>query len=100
MTKQENFLGGLPFGPSCSEIHLGTVSRVVRTSFETWVTSFALRGFWRRVVFRFRILTVDASNSTGRLLKLRLIHMYLATESGRSERGPFVIDNYLYDCFH
>ena len=26
--------------------------------------------------------------------------MYPATESGRSENGPFVIDDYFYDCFH
>ena len=30
---------------------------------------------------------------------LRLIHMYLAAESGRSENEPFVIDDYFYDCF-
>ena len=23
-----------------------------------------------------------------------------ATESGRSESGPFVIEDYFYDCFH
>ena len=33
----------------------GIVERVVHKSFKTWVTLFALRGIWRRVVFRFRI---------------------------------------------
>ena len=30
---------------------------------------------------------------------LRLIHMYPATESCQSESGPFVIEDYFYDCF-
>ena len=43
------------FGPLCAEIHLGTFDRIVHTSFETWVTLFALRGIWKCVVFRFKI---------------------------------------------
>ena len=43
------------FGPLCTKIHLGTFDRIVHTSFETWVTLFALRGIWKRVVFRFEI---------------------------------------------
>ena len=31
---------------------------------------------------------------------LRLIDMYPANESGRSESRPFVIYHYFYDCFH
>ena len=30
---------------------------------------------------------------------LRLIHMYPATESGRSESGPFVIDDLFFTVF-
>ena len=43
------------FRPLCIEIHLGTFDCIVHTSFNTWVTLFALTVIWKRVVFRFKV---------------------------------------------
>ena len=53
MRKLENFFGVVC--PLYAEIHLGNVEHVIHTSFEAWVTLFALRGICERVVFRFKI---------------------------------------------
>ena len=50
---------------------------------------------------RFGIVFIETANflSVFTLHLLRLIHMYPATESGRSESGPFVINDYFLWLF-